>query len=256
MLCFYGCGQEGKFYFPIAKKWCCSKFFMQCPEVRYRTSENSIGSKNGFYGRHHKKEFLSSQSILMKKYRKDPESVFNQDWWKQKRTNSIRVYSHTEEGRKTRKEAVEERWKDPEQRRRQSELLRRLFEDPTFVEKWGKAIDERPTKPEKFLKELLSSIFSEKYEYVGNRKFWIGRKNPDFVNKRERRIIEFFGWHHTFEYRSKFQNDFKTNKKHEQERKELFKKYGYETLVLWEKDLKNLELLKKKIILFETKKDW
>jgi len=35
MLCEYGCGREGKFYFPTVDKWCCSKNHKKCPGIKH-----------------------------------------------------------------------------------------------------------------------------------------------------------------------------------------------------------------------------
>ena len=63
--------------------------------------------------------------------------------------------------------------------------------------------------------------------------------NPDFVNiNGQMKIIELFGihWHEPSE---------------EKERMELFKNHGYQTLIIWDFELKNLKHLKRKILYFE-----
>ena len=49
MICDYGCGQEAEFYFKQAKKWCCSKNFGSCPEMRKR----KCGKNAPFFSKHH-----------------------------------------------------------------------------------------------------------------------------------------------------------------------------------------------------------
>ncbi len=48
MLCDYGCGQKGKFYFPTVDKWCCENHWSRCPEQKKRTSNknNSMFKKD------------------------------------------------------------------------------------------------------------------------------------------------------------------------------------------------------------------
>jgi len=45
MLCDYGCGQEGKYYFKTVNKWCCNKAYAKCPAIR---KKNSIGAKKAY----------------------------------------------------------------------------------------------------------------------------------------------------------------------------------------------------------------
>lgn len=46
-LCFYGCGQEAKYYFKTVNKWCCSKSHNMCPINRQKNSLKNKGkSKN------------------------------------------------------------------------------------------------------------------------------------------------------------------------------------------------------------------
>lgn len=47
MICEYGCNQEAQFEFSNGKM-CCSKYFMQCPEVKAKNSDSiKRGYKNG-----------------------------------------------------------------------------------------------------------------------------------------------------------------------------------------------------------------
>ena len=73
-LCSYDCGQEGKFLFKNGK-WCCSKYFSSCPEMRKKNNYSSKGKSlsqetirkmneakkgknNPMYGRTHSKETI------------------------------------------------------------------------------------------------------------------------------------------------------------------------------------------------------
>lgn len=70
----------------------------------------------------------------------------------------------------------------------------------------------------------------------------LGGKVPDFVNVNgQKKIIELFGdyWHEPEE---------------EQERIDLFAKYGYQTLVIWDYELKDVNKLKEKILEFHTRR--
>lgn len=43
------------------------------------------------------------------------------------------------------------------------------------------------------------------------------------------------------------------NKERDQRKLETYKKYGYETLIIWEHELKNLNKVEKKVLTFNSK---
>jgi len=99
----------------------------------------------------------------------------------------------------------------------------------------------RPNKEEKQFDELLQSNFPNEWEYVGNGDFILAGKNPDFININGKKgLIELFGeyWH---------------DKSEEKERKKIFAKHGYRTLIVWCKELRKPNKLKQKIKLFIEK---
>ena len=108
-------------------------------------------------------------------------------------------------------------------------VLNKLNQSLEFQKKRHKGIKTSPNKPEKFLNSIISKYG---FEYCGDGTFLVGLKNPDFVNKKTKKVIEMFGdyWH----------------KENEVEpRKKYFKEYGYETLIIWEHELKEPELKNK-----------
>jgi len=131
---------------------------------------------------------------------------------------------------------------------------RKLWQNPEYREKQLKAIfagyDLRPTKPERRLRNRLNHLFPNEYKYVGDGTFWIGCKNPDFINiNGQKKVIEMFGnyWH------SKKVTGVSI-KKHENCRVRHFAKYGFRTLIVWECELRreNRERLKEKLINFQN----
>jgi len=98
-----------------------------------------------------------------------------------------------------------------------------------------------PNKPEKCLNKLLNKLFLKEYKFVGNNKLVVGGFVPDFVNKTKNKIIEMFGdyWH-----------TIKGAKEKDKRRLKTYKKYGYKTLIIWERELKNLNKVEKKILKF------
>ena len=99
--------------------------------------------------------------------------------------------------------------------------------------------NRKPNKPENKLIKLLNTVLPKEYKYVGDGKIRIDTFNPDFINcNGQKKIIELYGdyWHNK-------PDELERNKR----RIKVYKKYGYETLVIWEKELKDLDKLKAKI---------
>jgi hypothetical protein len=153
-------------------------------------------------------------------------------------------------------ESVRKTWQDSVLRESQSIRLKQCWLDPEYIAKQMKtrmkAREVKPNKPEKFLTKLFQKLFPNQWKYVGNGAFWItsGGKhlNPDFVNiNGQKKIIEHFGDFHHGEKRTGIPNE-----QHEQDRIDLFAKHGYQTLVIWEHELKDVEKLVNKLRKFSN----
>lgn len=97
-----------------------------------------------------------------------------------------------------------------------------------------------PTMLELDVQELLDSMFPGMFKYVGKRSFCVERFNPDFIRMdSKKQIIECFGtyWHRDSQERDKL-------------RINTYRQYGYETLVIWEHELKDKSKLIDKIVNF------
>lgn len=101
------------------------------------------------------------------------------------------------------------------------------WNNPEFQRKWMLANTYphiKQTKPEKELEIALRGLV----EFVGDGSFWIGYppRNPDFIHREHRKIIEFFGnyWH---------------KPEDEQDRIDHYKQYGWDCFVVWEDDYNN-----------------
>ena len=126
----------------------------------------------------------------------------------------------------------------PEQHAKRSETMREKWKDEKYIEniRIGRSI--RPNKPEQIILDLLNQLYPGEWKYTGDYSFVINGKNPDFANiNGQKKFIELFGdyWH-------KGENP--------QDRIDTFKPFGYDTLVIWEKELKNIKQVKLKVIDF------
>jgi hypothetical protein len=118
----------------------------------------------------------------------------------------------------------------------------KLFKDEDFLKKFKNSIKnykiQIPNKQEIIILNILDEIIPEKYIFVGDFKLWINGKNPDFINESEKKIIELFGKHWHKEEDEKIRIDH-------------FKKEGYDTLVIWDYELRDIQKIKEKILEFE-----
>ncbi len=100
-----------------------------------------------------------------------------------------------------------------------------------------RSLNNKKNKSETFLEFILKKNVPKEYKYVGNGRFFIEKYNPDFINiNGQKKIIELFGdyWHN------------KPGIKEKDARKmKVYKNYGYDCLVIWEKDLKKNNLEKR-----------
>lgn len=112
-----------------------------------------------------------------------------------------------------------ERWQNPE------------FRDKC-VRATMSALKLRPTKPERVLTSELGLF----WRYVGDGKLIIGSKCPDFWNG-DHKLIELFG-------------DFWHRDHNPQDWVNYYQKFGYDCLVIWEHELKNLKQVREKVKAF------
>jgi len=90
--CEYGCGQKAEYQLKNGK-WCCSKKFNSCSEVRRKNSEKNkirqAGKSNGMYGKKHTIESKRKNSESNKKAWRDTTSIFNTDKYRKKLRKSL-----------------------------------------------------------------------------------------------------------------------------------------------------------------------
>lgn len=117
-------------------------------------------------------------------------------------------------------------------------LLIQRWADPVYREKNLNALyfawKRKPTKPEIHF-ECFCNRSSIPLTYVGNGQFSIGGFNPDFIESSGRKVaVEIFGdYWHTREGMAPYMR--------EDVRQAIFKKLGWDLIVIWEHELKDLE---------------
>ncbi len=155
---------------------------------------------------------------------------------------SLKIQWQNPEIAKKRIDGIRTTHNKPEVRAASSERTKILWQDPNYVANVRK--HSKQNKAEVTLEQILQSIYKNEYKFVGDGKFVLDGLNPDFLCDRKRKIIECFGepWHDPKHgvYSVK-------PKATEEVRKKIFRKAGYQTLIVWFKELKDIEKLKKKI---------
>jgi hypothetical protein len=134
----------------------------------------------------------------------------------------------SEEQKEKIRKALTGQKKSAEARVNYSAARKKLWKSPEYGQRMAKAWGLKPNKPESLLIKLLDKLYPGQWKYTGDFSFVIDGKSPDFVNcNGQKKIIELFGdyWH-----RGENPDD----------RAAIFSPYGYETLVIWEHELKSI----------------
>lgn len=264
-LCECGCGQEvnrkrrfvhghnrrGKHHTEEAKKKISKNSAMRKPEISKKVSEANKGRLPWSTGKHFTEKSCKKMSDSHKgKTKENCEYVRRQSETKSGRTkeNHLGIKAQAEKMRGRTKE-------NNEGNRRQSEVLKRYWKDPEFVKKMFKAqrLYIRPNKPEKLIYSLLQYILPNEYKLnVKGEVMTLGRKIPDFINiNGQKKLIEFNGcYYHSCPvcYPDNGINGLKET----EERIKLFKQYGWDTLVIWEHELKDMDAVVNRILEFHN----
>jgi len=246
--------QETKNKRSIAMKWEWSK-----PGVREKRSSTQKTVQNrsevNLKRSRSLKKALSSPKARKVKSEAAKESL-NRPEVKARNSAIQKVLKNDPEYKKHYSEKMKEIWADPVRREKRliscrnleliakrSEIQKANWENPQYIKKQMKARNVRQNKQEKKLEQILNKLYPNEYKFVGHGEVVIGGKCPDFINVNgQKKIIELFGdyWHRGQD---------------PQDRIDIFKPYGFDTLVIWERELKDIEWVKFRIRKFQRKEN-
>jgi hypothetical protein len=233
----------------------CKKYF-ECTinsqrkycSVQCAGTHDQTGTKNPFYGKKHTEEYKKFMSNVQKN-----KTISEETREKMRKNNS--GCGNPMYGRPSTKENITRliqynttRVFSKELLQKMSEGQKKLWQNNDYVRKMIGIFHNSPNKVECQLMNFLEDILPGEYQFVGNGGFALAGKCPDFINRcGKNKIIELFGdyWH----------GKTRTGKEKievEQERFDLFKTHGYQTLIVWQHELKNLDKLKLKIVTFNN----
>jgi len=228
--------------------WNKNKTNVYTKESLQKISENTSEAMKKFCKNH--PEFSEKVRDRMLEKWKDPNSIFN-----------------SKEFRKSLKQYAIDDWKNPNSKHNSKEwreLQRKnaieQFKDPIKLKNFIEGNRRKPNKLEEFLTKLINETFPDNFEYVGDYKVWIEEKNPDWISQ-DKKIIEFFGDYYHCDPEIYKEDYF--NKKvglyarqiwsRDEKKIKKFKENGFEVLVVWEKELKDISSLIQKIKNFGEK---
>lgn len=252
------------------------------PEIRIKVQ----GKNNGFYNKSHSKDFCNLQQIrgknrfnneqFRKKHAKATKDGLNNPIVKTKISSSSKKMWENQETRKilskarksywgrsdirnNKSQVEKERWQNlsPEEKELRriklkngftfyvklsiSKSVTDLWKTQDYVNKQLKSRAIKPNGAETIVLNVLNDVYPNEWKYTGDFSFTVDGKSPDFTNiSGQNKLIELFGdyWH-------KGENP--------QDRINIFKPFGWDTLVIWESELKDVETLKNKIIEFNER---
>lgn len=182
-----------------------------------------------------------SKVCSTKKFRKllsrKAKELWKNDSWKAKTLSAMNASS----AKKRRSKARKEIWNRPGYKEHMSLKLKHAWarSGKKKREEWVKAamsaVVNKPNYSEKKLGDILERHFPGDFRMNVSGEVVIGGKIPDFVNVNGKKlVVELFGskWHKLEEEKS---------------RKAFLKKYGFKTVVIWQKELKDEVLVVEKV---------
>ena len=225
-------------------------------ESHNKRSSSASGENNSFFGKKHtekskdknrkaKNEFYLTDKgkEVKEKLREDHIGSKRSFDSRLKQGKSMSGFYQTQEGIELR-EQKSDNWmrdKNPNHGGISDEHLRNVF----------RAVNMRPNKEEIFMGEFLHKIllpYNIEYKYVGDGELVIHGKCPDFVIiKKDKNSNNIYG-----KKLIEFNGDFFHKNDDEGHRIFYFGLFGYETLIVWEHELKDLEKLRQRILDFHN----
>jgi hypothetical protein len=207
-----------------------------------KISKNIGKNKRGktyqeLYGKRKSEDIRNKQKNSLLKWYQNPKNkskhqeLLNLDFVRKKNSDShIKYYSNPENKEKFLNE-----------HKFFSKMMINKWKDPAYVKNQKIGRNLRPNKPETLILNILNEMFPNEWKYTGDFSFMVNGKNPDFTNVNgQKKLIEFFG-------------DYYHNGENPEDRKSIFKEFGWETLVIWENELRDLNHVKIKLYEFHKK---
>ncbi len=245
-------------------KWCGKKFKIKPSRIKNGRgkfcslecqskwqAENFKGESNPFHGKHHRKETIE-MILATRRKNNSYERII-----KRMRINNPMKNPGIVKGviKKCRENGVYAQYslrmkknnpmKIPEVAKRVSATLKKLWQDPEYIKMMTKALQKRPTKPELILDKVIRKITPDfKYNGGFNQNVVIGGRIPDWVNcNGKKQVIEMFG----VAFHSPLIRKNIPYRKTKPGTIQHYKNCGFNCLVVWDYELKDLTEVVEKI---------
>lgn len=164
---------------------------------------------------------------------------------KRKNKEALLKYWSIPENRNAHIESIRIACKDAGRNKKIGEATKKFWQNQEWAARQAKAMNKglciRPNKPEMAILNILEELFPNQWKYTGDFSLVIDGKSPDFANVNgQKKLIEMFGdyWH---------------KGEDPEDRAKIFKPFGYKTLVVWQHELEDINLLKDKMKEFHNK---
>ena len=198
-----------------------------------------VGEKNPFYGKHHSEESKRRNGEAHRGRPSPNKGIPKTDEQKRKQSIALTGRKQTEKQKQWRRDHPVNYWKGKTipayAREKMSKRKFESWQDPIYVKKVMDGRHLNPNKSELKLLRLLEKLHPGEWKYTGDFSFSINGKCPDFVNcNGQKKIIEFNGtyWH---------QKDIPG------EREKIFAAFGYDTLIIWDTEMKDMGKVERRI---------
>ena len=210
-----------------------------CAECSNKSEERAIKISNSLQGH----EVLEDRRLNISKGKigKHIKTYVKSEEHIQKIKNTLlnKHYHLTDETKTKMSKSLKEKWNT-------------FSEDKKFHIIYAGRKNKRKTRPECIIESLLNYLFKDTYKYCGDNSSVINGVSPDFINiNGQKKVIEVFGdyWHGE-KVTGKSNNDV------EQEKIKKYKEYGFDCLIIWEREIKddNNEHVMNKLITFNNTK--
>lgn len=229
ILCSYGCGLLAKY--KNLTKFCCESHFSKCPSMIKKNRDRSLK--------------LHMNLEIKNKLKNKVKLSWEKEGRLEKNLNALKKFYENESEEHKRRRITNIR-----NGHRKNSYLEKMriwgkenWKNPDYVKKIQASLNLKPNKPEKILINLFNDLGLD-FKYTGDFSYWIDGKNPDFLNEKNNKIIEFFGSY----YHDRIIP--KSRENHESERINHFKNNGYKSLIIWEEELSNIKKLIQKVLQF------
>lgn len=200
-------------------------------ETKTKLSQSKMGANNPNYGKPLSKDIRAKISLALKGRISPTLGSHLSEEEKAKMSKRAELLWQDPEYRAKVLQSTKLALRDPKLLARRSAAMKKIWLDPEYRYRAVKAVMAglriHPNKPERMLLALLESAYPGEWKFVGDGQLIIAGKNPDFFNiNSKKQIIELWGdwWHQG---------------QKPQERIDIFKHYGYSTLIIWESELRD-----------------